>query len=143
MNFRSASKADLNKIEKMLRLFDLPYEDCKHHLNHFVVVEENGEIIGTGGMELYGDIVLLRSFAVCKKYRNKAIGKRIYFKIKGSAIEQGVREIYLLTETAEQYFEKLGFNSINRDLVPEPIKQTKQFSSLCPASAIVMKSVVS
>jgi amino-acid N-acetyltransferase len=54
------------------------------------------------------------------------------------AHELGVKELYLLTTTAEKFFPKLGFDSIDRDNVPTPIQATEEFSSICPSTAVCM-----
>ncbi len=141
MNFRKATDSDLNFIKAMLKQENLPYEDCQHHLDNFLVLQEIDKIIGVGGIELYNKFALVRSIAVLKEYRGQGIGLSIFSKVKQYAMENGVEEIYLLTETAEAYFSKLGFVTISRDIVPKPIKQTKQFSSLCPSSAAVMQCI--
>jgi amino-acid N-acetyltransferase len=44
----------------------------------------------------------------------------------------------LLTTTAEDFFRALGYARIARELAPEAIRTTREFSSLCPASSVVM-----
>ncbi|MCI0517368.1 MAG: hypothetical protein L0Y45_06000 [Woeseiaceae bacterium] len=50
----------------------------------------------------------------------------------------GVRQLWLLTTGAEHYFEKLGFLAASRALAPPEIRQTTEFTSLCPDSAVLM-----
>jgi amino-acid N-acetyltransferase len=107
-----------------------------------VVIEDDGEIVGIGGAELYGDIALLRSLTVLERYRGKGIGNTIFFKIREYLKDHGVQTIYLLTETAEEYFRALSFVGVSREVVPQEIRKTEQFSSLCPSSAVVMKCTV-
>jgi amino-acid N-acetyltransferase len=139
MKYRKALNSDLKLIEIMLKESKLPYEDCKYHLNNFLVIEDDEGIVAIGGAELYDDIALLRSITVLKKHRGKGIGNSIFFKIRDYLKEHGVETIYLLTETAEEYFMTRGFMGISRELVPQKIRETEQFSSLCPSSAAVMK----
>jgi amino-acid N-acetyltransferase len=51
---------------------------------------------------------------------------------------KGVREGYLLTETAEGFFAKLGFQRIDRQAVPMAIQETEQFRTECSETAICM-----
>jgi len=55
------------------------------------------------------------------------------------AQSKNVPEVFLITDSAEKYFEKRGFMQVDRKNTPEGIAQTKQFSALYPLSAIVMK----
>lgn len=139
MKFRKALNGDLKQLESILKKSKLPYEDCKYHLNNFVLMESDKEIVAIGGSEMFGDIALLRSITVLKQYQGNGLGNSIFFKIKKDLIVRGVKTIYLLTETAEEYFRALGFEQTSRDIVPQQIKKTKQFSTLCPSSAVVMK----
>ncbi len=50
--------------------------------------------------------------------------------------------LYLLTTTAKDFFNKEGYIVVNRDEVPEPIKNSSEFSSVCPSTAIVMKKEI-
>jgi amino-acid N-acetyltransferase len=51
----------------------------------------------------------------------------------------GIRELWLLTTNTERFFERLGFERMNRADAPASIAATSQFAGLCPASAIVMR----
>jgi amino-acid N-acetyltransferase len=54
------------------------------------------------------------------------------------AKSQGAREIYLLTTTAERFFERLGYTRVPREAAPLAIQQTQEFSALCPSSSAFM-----
>jgi amino-acid N-acetyltransferase len=55
----------------------------------------------------------------------------------------GVKKLYLLTQTAENYAARSGFRKIERDSVPESIQATAEFQSLCPKTAVfMMKSII-
>jgi amino-acid N-acetyltransferase len=142
MKYRSPVESELLQIEQLLRLSGLPYEDCSEHFDNFLIAEVSGRIVATGAFELYGEVSLLRSIAVLNEYKGQNIGSAIYSELKAKALSLGVREIYLLTETAELYFRARNFSEIDRTSVPVVIKQTKQFSSLCPTSATVMRLVL-
>jgi amino-acid N-acetyltransferase len=44
-----------------------------------------------------------------------------------------------LTTTAERFFPKFGFEPIDREQVPPSVRESVEFQSACPASAIVMR----
>jgi amino-acid N-acetyltransferase len=50
-----------------------------------------------------------------------------------------LRSLYLLTTTAENYFPSFGFEVANRNDAPEPIRETTEFTTACPASATMMR----
>jgi amino-acid N-acetyltransferase len=72
------------------------------------------------------------------KNQRKGIGELIYQSIEHKAGELGITALYLLTESAEVYFTKLGFLVKERSDVPVAIENTKQFKVLCPSTATVM-----
>jgi amino-acid N-acetyltransferase len=50
----------------------------------------------------------------------------------------GISQVYLLTNTAANFFAWLGYQVMKRTDAPLPIQSTAQFSSLCPDSAVLM-----
>ena len=135
---REAIKDDLKVIKSLLDNASLPSVDIEKHLLTFFVLENLNNVIGTIGMELYGDTALLRSLVVEKNYRNKGYGQKLYYALISKARNMKVINIYLLTETAEGFFSKEGFQKIDREVVPHTIKQTYEYSTLCPEGAVCM-----
>jgi amino-acid N-acetyltransferase len=70
--------------------------------------------------------------------RGKAVGTTITEYLLQEARKRQLRGIYLLTETAHGFFQKKGFKDVARDAVPEQVKQSAEFSKLCPPTAAVM-----
>ena len=81
---------------------------------------------------------LLRSLAVDADYRNCGVATRLVGNIEDYAKSMDVDTLYLLTLTAETFFEKCGFRRIARDSAPAGIQETTEFKNLCPASAVCM-----
>jgi amino-acid N-acetyltransferase len=139
---REAAKDDLKQIKSLLDDASLPSVDIENHLPNFLVLEMSANLIGTIGMECYGDTALLRSLAVKKDYRNRGYGKELYYALKSKVKNMNVNSIYLLTETAEGFFSKEGFQKIARADVPPSIRQTQEYSILCPESAVCMVKIL-
>lgn len=138
MNNRNANTTDVLVIKKLLNHSNLPSNDFEKHIENFIVIEENNTIIGLGGLEAYDKVGLVRSIVVESNYRNNGIAKDIYLLIEKRAYNLGIRTLYLLTDTATEYFRKLGFKIKKRSDVPIPIMETKQFKEFCPSSATLM-----
>ena len=81
---------------------------------------------------------MLRSLAVAETARGCGCGKALVQGIEATARSRGVANLYLLTNTAETFFARLGYRTIARADAPEAIRTTEEFSSLCPDSAVVM-----
>src|SRR5437899_324070 len=54
----------------------------------------------------------------------------------------GIRESYLLTTTAQEYFRKRGFKVIDRDEVHPQLLGSAEFQGACPDSAVCMRLVM-
>jgi amino-acid N-acetyltransferase len=107
-------------------------------LDHFWVGEHEGTVVGAAGMERYGDAGLLRSVAVAPEWRRSGIGRALADHVLDEGRTAGVDDVYLLTTTAEHYFPRLGFACIDRAGVPAAVRGSVEFTSACPASAVVM-----
>ena len=75
---------------------------------------------------------------VQEQYRSSGLARSISRYLIGLAETDSKKAVYLLTETAGAYFEKLGFANVDRAQVPRAITQTRQFASLCPDTASCM-----
>lgn len=133
----------LEKLEKFLDKNKLPHQDIHDALTvkgkvFFGYYDKEGELVGSGGLELHGDYALLRSVAVRDSHRGKSLGNKIVNDLVAKASEVHVKDIFLLTETARDFFAKRGFKEVSRDSVPSDILATSEFAYLCPASARCM-----
>lgn len=132
------SPAEMANFQQILAKNDLPTDDLSQpHLWFFSY--QDGVRIGTLGLEQYGTIGLLRSLSILPIFHGQGLGHKVVAKLKAEILTFGLAELYLLTTTAEGFFQKTGFHTIERSAVPEPIKQTQQFSSICPSSAVIMQ----
>lgn len=91
-----------------------------------------------GGFERYGKDALLRSMVVPPNLRNRGLGARLLTGLEALLWANGVENIWLLTMTAAHFFKRNGYRSVERARAPESIRNTGQFSGLCPASATLM-----
>lgn len=135
---QKTEKFDIQAIEKILKNEGLPYQDVNAENIEFFKAFADKEFVGIVGLENFSDEALLRSMVIFDKFRNNGFGREIINQILKKAKVNGVNEIFILTTTAKDFFERLGFEIIARKNVPESIKLTTEFSSLCPESAICM-----
>jgi N-acetylglutamate synthase-like GNAT family acetyltransferase len=93
---------------------------------------------GFGGIEVHGADALMRSVVTLPPLRARGIGQAIVRALEAEAVVMKCRAVWLLTTTAREFFERLGYAAVDRADVPGAIRATAQFSSLCPDSATVM-----
>jgi amino-acid N-acetyltransferase len=130
---------DLAQLESLLRAHGLPYEDCAEQLQIFCGVFDGRELIAAGGLEPAGEYGLLRSVVVDERFRSKGLARSISEQLLRRAESEGRVAVYLLTETAEDYFARQGFERVAREQAPDAIANTLQFTSLCPDSAACLR----
>lgn len=93
---------------------------------------------GYAGVELLGEVALLRSVVIAKENQKKGAGKKMVSAVLDELKKLGIKEVYLLTLSAEGFFSKLGFKTISKDQVPKVMMETEEFRTICPSSAICM-----
>lgn len=139
MNIRAAQPGDLAQIRALVNAARLPSDDLSERSLGLFLVLEHGQVLqGVVGLERYGEAALLRSLVVADEARGRGYGRQLTTAAEALAQKSGVVTLYLLTTSAEAFFQGRGFRAINRDEPPSPIKGTAQFSALCPSTAIVM-----
>ena len=131
--------ADLHQLETLLRAHHLPTEDCAQQPQIFYGIYDGEQLVAAGGLEPAGEYALLRSVVVSQDYRARGLGRSITEYLLQRAESEGRAAIYLLTESAEDYFAARGFERVAREQVPEAVRRTRQFASLCPDSASCMR----
>lgn len=141
---RLGQSADLAAVTALLKGAGLPTDDLASAPDlHLWVLEAEGDVVGVIGIERFGASALLRSLAIAPNYRRRGLGQHLVEQLERDVQLKGVEQLILLTETAESFFRRIGYEVIDRQYVPEEVKQSSEFRSLCPASAVCMtKSVL-
>lgn len=124
---------------ELLAVAELPSEDLTPELlRDFITAHVDRRLVGAAGLEHYDDVGLLRSVAVEEAHRGTGLGKKLVEVMEKQAQDAGVRELYVLTTTAEKFFAGMGYKPADRAQAPAAIQATEQFSSLCPSTAAFM-----
>ena len=127
------------RLGELLAACGLPTEDLGAPNQRFWSINgKDGELLAAGGLEVYGTDALLRSLAAHPKRRGQGLAARLLDVVLEDARTQDLAALYLLTETAEGYFEKKGFRIIERRDSPAPIRSAPQFAGICPDDATAM-----
>jgi prepilin-type N-terminal cleavage/methylation domain-containing protein len=138
LQVRPARPRELAAVLDLLRGCHLPDAGLAEHAGTLLVAVEGPRVIGSAALELYGGAALLRSVAVDQGRRSEGLGRRLALAALDQARARGVGEVYLLTETAADFFERLGFHRISRDDAAPAVGASVEFRSACPASATCM-----
>jgi amino-acid N-acetyltransferase len=142
INIRKAAAADLQGVEQLLTSASLPTLGVKEFFQNFLVAENKNGIVGAIGFELYGETALLRSAVVHPTEQNKGLGTLLYNQLLKTAKSVGVRQLVLLTTTAEEYFERKGFTKIDPKSLTGPITTSVEFTGACPSHAACLELIL-
>lgn len=140
---RRASPSDFAAAASLLDGSRLPLEGLREHFDGAIVAVEDGRIVGCVALERYGESALLRSLVVAPERRGERLGERLASEALGAARAAGVRDVYLLTETAGAFFPRFGFVAEERSLAPARIAGSIEFRRACPAGALMMHARLS
>lgn len=140
---RAAGPEDYESVRALLAASGLPVKGLAENFSHGLVARgEDGRLAGSVSLEMYGSAALLRSLVVAPELRGKGLGERLTARALSLAASSGVCDVYLLTETAAEFFPRFGFAAEDRAGAPEALKASAEFRSACPASAILMRARV-
>jgi amino-acid N-acetyltransferase len=137
--FERADPADEAAIIALLRACSLPTEDLTAGLPHFFVAKSGSSLVGCVGLELFGANALFRSLAVMPAWRGRGVSVQLWQRARQEAIGRGAEQIFLLTTTAEPLFARWGFQRSARDAAPAGIRESREFTGLCPSTAVFMR----
>lgn len=136
----AATNADLPAVLDLLQRTKLPRAEIERHVPTILVAREGERIVGCAALEPYGTAALLRSLAVEPSSRGLGLGQQLTRAALDLARARGVRSVYLLTETAAEFFPRFGFRTVQRKEVDPAVQRSIEFTGACPDSAIAMRA---
>jgi amino-acid N-acetyltransferase len=134
----NAGPEDLLQTLGLLERCGLPRDGLDTSDTVIVVAKDDDRVMGCAALEVYGESGLLRSVAVDPTHRREALGTHLVERVLLYAEHYGIRELYLFTETAAEYFPRFGFRPIPREAVSPAIHASIEWTSACPESAQAM-----
>jgi amino-acid N-acetyltransferase len=102
------------------------------------VAVAGADLVGVIGLERYGRVGLVRSVATRAGWRGRGVAQALCREVIATAEAGGASTLYLLTETAEAYFRRLGFTTIPRAAADPLLAGSAEFQSGHCASAVLM-----
>jgi amino-acid N-acetyltransferase len=138
-----ASEGDLDALKRLLVGSLLPSRDVGGPRQRFIVASENARLIGCAGLQVAGQDGLVRSMAVHWTRRNAGLGSRLHQRLLFEAVLAGVRTLYVVTTTAEDFFAGHGFRKVAAHAVPPELQASEEFTAFVPGGSTVMSRPVS
>ena len=138
-----AQPSDVPAVLGLLAAAGLPLDGAAQALQTGVVAREGETVVGAAGVERYGSAGLLRSVAVAPERQGEGLGRQLVAAAERVAREEGVTELFLLTETATGWFPRLGYVVVPREDAAAVVGASVEFRTACPDTAIAMHRVLS
>jgi amino-acid N-acetyltransferase len=138
-SIRRAAAADLPDVSGLLAGAGLPLDGTGEAFATGLVAELDGSVVGAAAIEPHGDAGLLRSVVVGEALRGSGLGRRLVAEAERLAASLGVRDLYLLTETAIAWFPRLGYETLARDAAPPSIAGSVEFTVSCVDTGVLMR----
>ncbi len=138
VDIRLAQARELPAVLDLLKQSRLPDVGLAQHTGSLLVAVDGDRVVGCAALELYRRAALLRSVAVAEAHRGRCLGQRLTRAALEMGQARGVRSVYLLTETAAEFFQRLGFRPVARDQAEADVGASAEFQGACPASATCM-----
>jgi amino-acid N-acetyltransferase len=136
MRARSAKLPDALAIEQLIQvhvgsgtLLPRSFSDICENIRDFVVVENEGEIVGCGALHLYGmHLAEIRSITVTSNSKGKGAGRVLVDALLKEAKHQHVTCVCLFTRIPD-FFARMGFLVVEKEALPDKALKDCQ---LCP-----------
>lgn len=95
-------------------------DEVATNIRSYVLAKDGDNLVGYTALHIHSKrLAEIRSLIVDESYRGQSVGKRmVEFTLK-EAKELGVEEDVLVLTYLPQFFEKLNFHEMNKELIPE------------------------
>ncbi len=135
-HYRRGRAADVPAFAQLIIAGDLPPLFIEEFVEGFVAVEHDGEIIGCGGLEVFGDSGVIRSIVVDERGRGQNIAQEMTGLLVADARAAGISDLYLFTMHAHNFWLRLGFTDVPLDAWKELPRACWQYQFLSQFPAV-------
>ena len=133
--------SELAGLAQALDTAGLPNSDLAE-LDRMFFRFDADSLVGYGGLEGQGIDRLLRSIVILGDHRGRGLGRALVATLEQQAGDLGVCRLHLLTTTAAPFFRALGYIDADRHAAPPAVAASREFASLCPASASYLAKAI-
>jgi len=138
MEVGRAMPSDVEPVETLLSAAGLPLDGAREALALGVVGREDGRVVAAAAIERYGAAGLLRSVVVDEDARGSGLGHAIVAAAEDLARAEGIGDLYLLTETAIDWFPRLGYGVVERPAAAAVVGESIEFTTVCRDTGVPM-----
>ena len=126
---RKARVSDVQKIQKLINHYAKKDEMLPRSLSQIYEELQNFYVVETRGKKIIGccelfitweDLAEIKALAVDQNYKGKGYGKLLVKQCILTARQLGIKKVFALTFKPE-FFQKIGFKTISKDVLPHKI----------------------
>jgi amino-acid N-acetyltransferase len=139
MRIDRAGAGDEATIEALLRRASLPTDGAARAFEHGVVARDGNRLVGAAAVEIYGAAGLMRSVVVDEHDRGTGSRRDLVLAAEKVARDSGVRELYLLTETAMGWFPRPGYVPVDREAARAAVGRSIEFTLSCATTGVALR----
>jgi len=138
---KPARRADMPAVRALLDKVGLQLGDAADEdANWFYVLSNEDGVVGTVALEVLGDDAILRNLVITEEARGVGYGWMLAEMAVNQARYRGVRRIYLLTESASDFFAaKFGFRVVDRSTVSPRVAASSVFRASTETRFVSMR----
>ena len=101
-------------------ILDRSEDEVATNIRSYVLAKDGEKLVGYTALHIHSPrLAEIRSLIVDQAYRGQKIGQRLVKFALEEAKKLGVKEDVLVLTYSPQFFEKLGFKEINKEVIPE------------------------
>jgi amino-acid N-acetyltransferase len=125
IKIRRGTIEDVEQVEELLMAAGVGNASVQEWIEHFLIAlnNETGDMVGTVGVERYGNSCLLRSLVLTKEIATEPEGMKLIQLFLSYAETEGVEELYLFT-AVPHIFIHMGFEEVEFDEIPLSIQDS-------------------
>ncbi len=128
---RPAHRPDYALVKTLLATVALAEPARDEQMASFYTLRNETGLAGVVALEVHGDDAILHSLAVDQQFRGAGYGWMLADMAVSQARWRGVRRIYLLTETASDFFAaKFGFRVVDRSTLSRAVANSETFANI-------------
>ena len=143
MRIDRAAASDIPAVETLLSAAGLPLAGAAEAIAAGGVVARDGEaVVGAAAVERFGTAGLLRSVVIAPDRRGTGLGRRVVEAAEQVARAEGIGELYLITETAIDWFPRLGYVPVPREEAAAAVGESIEFTTVCATTGVPMRRVL-
>ena len=128
MKYRRAKFSDTESIHQIVNYYAeqglmlaRSRNSIYESLRDFILAEDNGTVIGVGGLHLVWDeLAEIRAMAIAPEYAGKGIGMSIVERLAEDARELGVKTLFTLTYQPG-FFAKANFHEVPKERLSQKV----------------------